>query len=244
MQDNAQHTNNVYRTLPHAEFIDVKERILYEDNHILIFNKRSGEIVQADKTEDECLSEKLKAFIAQRDNKPGAVFMGVTHRLDRPVSGIVVFAKTSKALSRLNEAFRVGDMHKTYWAVVCQKPKENEKILVHYLTRNEKQNKAYAYTLPKPGAKEAKLKYKFLKSTERYFLLEVELYTGRHHQIRVQLASIGCIIKGDLKYGAPRSNPDGSISLHSRSIKFVHPVKKEEMLVTAPPFCPVMKSCI
>lgn len=244
MQDNAQHTNNVYRTLPHAEFIDVKERILYEDNHILIFNKRSGEIVQADKTEDECLSEKLKAFIAQRDNKPGAVFMGVTHRLDRPVSGIVVFAKTSKALSRLNEAFRVGDMHKIYWAVVCQKPKENEKMLVHYLTRNEKQNKAYAYTLPKPGAKEAKLKYKFLKSTERYFLLEVELYTGRHHQIRVQLASIGCIIKGDLKYGAPRSNPDGSISLHSRSIKFVHPVKKEEMLVTAPPFCPVMKSCI
>ncbi|MDO4736079.1 MAG: RluA family pseudouridine synthase [Bacteroidia bacterium] len=243
MSEQAQHINNVYRTLPKAEFIDVKERILYEDNHILIFNKRSGEIVQADKTEDECLSEKLKAFIAQRDSKPGAVFMGVTHRLDRPVSGIVVFAKTSKALSRLNEAFRVGDMHKTYWAVVCNKPKEDEKMLVHYLTRNEKQNKAYAFTQPKSGAKEAKLKYKFLKATDRYFLLEVELYTGRHHQIRVQLASIGCIIKGDLKYGAPRSNKDGSISLHSRSIKFVHPVKKEEMLITAPVFCPVMKSC-
>lgn len=243
MSEQAQHINNVYRTLPKAEFIDVKERILYEDNHILIFNKRSGEIVQADKTEDECLSEKLKAFIAQRDSKPGAVFMGVTHRLDRPVSGIVVFAKTSKALSRLNEAFRVGDMHKTYWAVVCNKPKEDEKMLVHYLTRNEKQNKAYAFTQPKSGAKEAKLKYKFQKATDRYFLLEVELYTGRHHQIRVQLASIGCVIKGDLKYGAPRSNKDGSISLHSRSIKFVHPVRKEQMMVTAPPFCPIMKAC-
>ena len=234
----------IYRQLTSEEFNDLASRILYEDNHLLVVNKKVGEIVQGDKTSDEPLTETYKAFIAQRDAKPGQVFMGLPHRLDRPVSGAVIFAKTSKALSRLNEAFRVGDMHKTYWAVVCQKPKETEKVLVHYLTRNEKQNKAYAYTLPKPGAKEAKLKYKFLKSTDRYFLLEVELYTGRHHQIRVQLASIGCIIKGDLKYGAPRSNPDGSISLHSRSIKFVHPVKKEEMLVTAPPFCPVMKSCI
>ena len=214
----------VYRRLSQQEFNDIAGRILYEDNHLLIFNKRSGEIVQADKTEDECMSTTLKAFVAQRDNKPGAVFMGVVHRL--------------------NEAFRTGQMHKTYWAVVCNRPKEDEKLLTHYLTRNEKQNKTYTSLTPKQGAKEAKLRYKFLKATERYFLLEVELFTGRHHQIRAQLSAIGCVIKGDLKYGAPRSNPDGSISLHSRHVRFTHPVRKEEMEIVAPPFCPIMKSCL
>lgn len=224
----------VYRDIQGGEFNDIASRILYEDNHLLVFNKRSGEIVQADKTQDECLSEKLKAFIAKRDSKPGAVFLGVVHRLDRPVSGAVMFAKTSKALERVNRAFREGDMHKTYWALVCNKPQEPEAELKHYLTRNEKQNKTYASSVPKKDAKEARLKYTLIKSTDRYHLLEVILYTGRHHQIRCQLASIGCVIKGDLKYGAPRSNPDGSICLHSRSIQFVHPVKKEEMTIVAP----------
>lgn len=228
-----------YRDIPLVEFDDISARILFEDNHLLVFNKRSGEIVQADKTEDECLGEKLKAFIAQRDAKPGAVFLGVVHRLDRPVSGAVIFAKTSKALERMNKAFRDGEVHKTYWALVCGKPQEEEKLLTHYLTRNEKQNKTYTSLLPKAGAKEARLKYKLIRTTDRYFLLEVELYTGRHHQIRAQLAAIGCIIKGDLKYGAPRSNPDGSISLHAHSVKFVHPVKKEEIGLVAPPFCPI-----
>lgn len=226
--------NNIYRDIPGGEFNDIAFRILYEDNHLLVFNKRSGEIVQADKTQDECLSEKLKAFIAKRDSKPGAVFLGVVHRLDRPVSGAVMFAKSSKALERVNKAFREGDMHKKYWALVCSRPQQPEAELKHYLTRNEKQNKTYASLVPKRDAKEARLKYTLIKSTERYFLLEVELYTGRHHQIRCQLAAIGCVIKGDLKYGAPRSNPDGSICLHSRSIRFVHPVKKEEMTIEAP----------
>ncbi len=223
-----------YRDIPGGEFNDIASRILYEDNHLLVFNKRSGEIVQADKTQDECLSEKLKAFIAKRDSKPGAVFLGVVHRLDRPVSGAVMFAKSSKALERVNKAFREGDMHKRYWALVCSKPQLPEAELKHYLTRNEKQNKTYASVTPKKDAKEARLKYTLIKSTDRYFLLEVILYTGRHHQIRCQLSAIGCVIKGDLKYGAPRSNPDGSICLHSRSIRFVHPVKKEEMTIEAP----------
>ncbi|MEG0518973.1 MAG: RluA family pseudouridine synthase [Bacteroidales bacterium] len=230
----------LYRNIATEEFNDIATRILFEDNHLLIFNKRTGEIVQADKTEDECLSEKLKAFIAQRDSKPGAVFLGVVHRLDRPVSGAVMFAKTSKALERINKAFRDGDMHKTYWALVCKRPEEDEKELKHYLIRNEKQNKTYVCDFEKPGSKEARLKYKLIKVTDRYFLLEVELYTGRHHQIRAQLSTIGCVIKGDLKYGAPRSNPDGSISLHARSIRFIHPVKKEEVEIIAPCFCPVM----
>lgn len=226
--------NKIYRDIPGGEFNDIASRILYEDNHLLIFNKRSGEIVQADKTQDECLSEKLKAFIAKRDSKPGAVFLGVVHRLDRPVSGAVMFAKSSKALERVNKAFREGDMHKTYWALVCSKPQLPTAELKHYLTRNEKQNKTYASPTPKKDAKEARLKYTLIKSTDRYHLLEVILYTGRHHQIRCQLASVGCVIKGDLKYGAPRSNPDGSICLHSRSIRFTHPVKKEEMTIVAP----------
>lgn len=230
----------IYRDITTEEFNDIAARILFEDNHLLIFNKRTGEIVQADKTEDECLSEKIKAFIAQRDSKPGAVFLGVVHRLDRPVSGAVMFAKTSKALERVNKAFRDGEMHKIYWALVCKRPKEDEKELKHYLTRNEKQNKTYVCDFEKSGSKEARLKYKLIKVTDRYFLLEVELYTGRHHQIRAQLSTIGCIIKGDLKYGAPRSNPDGSISLHARSIRFIHPVKKEEIEVIAPCFCPIM----
>ncbi len=236
--------NTVYREMPEAEFNNIASRILYEDNHLLIFNKVSGEIVQADKTQDECLSQTLKTFIAKRDSKPGAVFLGVVHRLDRPVSGAVIFAKTSKALERLNKAFRDGDMHKTYWALVCNRPQPAEAELKHYLTRNERQNKTYCSATPKTGAKEARLKYKLIQTTERYFLLEVILYTGRHHQIRAQLSSIGCVIKGDLKYGAPRSNPDGSICLHSRSVELVHPVRKEPMHIVAPLISPAFTAII
>ena len=221
---------SIYRTLPESEFRNLESRILYEDNHIIVFNKRSGEIVQGDKTGDEPLSETLKAFIAQRDGKPGQVFMGVPHRLDRPVSGVCLFAKTSKALERLNDMLRGGEIHKTYWALTANKPPREEDTLTDFLTRNEKQNKSY---ISKTG-KEAKLKYKLIQTTDRYFLLEIELYTGRHHQIRCQLAGMGCPIKGDLKYGAKRSNPDGGISLHARHIQFIHPVKKTEVDVTAP----------
>ncbi len=208
--------------------------ILYEDNHMMAVNKRSGDIVQGDKTGDEPLSETLKVFIKQRDNKPGNVFVGVPHRLDRPVSGVTLFAKTSKALERLNELFRNGSIQKTYWAIVKNRPPKDVDVLTHYLTRNEKQNKSYASDTPKAGAKEAKLQYKLLVSGDNYHLLEVQLFTGRHHQIRCQLAAIGAPIKGDLKYGAPRSNPDGSISLHARSAAFVHPVKKEPVAIVAP----------
>lgn len=224
----------VYRDMSKEEFDDIAGRILYEDNHLLVFNKRSGEIVQADRTEDECLGTTLKVFIAHRDNKPGFVYLGVIHRLDRPVSGAVIFAKTSKALERMNKAFREGHMHKIYWALVCEKPAEDEKILTHYLTRNQEKNKTYASLRPRPNSKEARLRYKFLYSTDHYHLLEVELFTGRQHQIRAQLSAIGCPIKGDLKYGAPRSNPDASISLHSRLVRFTHPVKKEPMEIIAP----------
>ncbi|MEN6619409.1 MAG: RNA pseudouridine synthase [Rikenellaceae bacterium] len=209
--------------------------ILYEDNHLVVVNKRAGEIVQGDKTGDEPLSEKISLYIAERDNKQGVAFIGVPHRLDRPVSGIAVFAKTSKALERMNEMFRNGDIEKKYWAIVANKPEHPVAELKHYLVKNEKQNKSYANLLPKKDAKEARLRYKLLASSDRYHLLEVELLTGRHHQIRCQLSEIGCPIKGDLKYGAPRSNPDGSISLHARSIKFLHPVKKTEILILAPP---------
>ena len=219
-----------YREMSPEEYRDINDRILYEDNHLLIFNKRTGEIVQGDKTGDEPLSETLKAFIAQRDSKPGQVFMGVPHRLDRPVSGVCVFAKTSKALERLNEMLRKGELHKTYWAMVANKPPKESDTLTDMLVRNEAQNKSY---VAKNG-KEARLKYTLIQTTERYFLLEVELYTGRHHQIRCQLAHMGCPIKGDLKYGAKRSNPDGGISLMARRIQFIHPVKKTEVDVTAP----------
>lgn len=215
----------VYRQLDKEEFEDISSRILWEDNHIIIFNKRVGEIVQGDKTGDEPLSETLKAFIAQRDNKPGRVFLGVPHRLDRPVSGVTLFAKRSKSLERLNEMLREGTIDKRYWALVGKRPEPESGELKHFLLRNEKQNKSYAYDHPKPGSKEARLKYRLIKSTDRYFLLEIELLTGRHHQIRCQLATIGSPIKGDLKYGAPRSNRDGGISLHARSISFTHPIQ-------------------
>ena len=220
----------IYRALPEPEYRDLESRILYEDNHLLIFNKRTGEIVQGDKTGDEPLSETLKAFIAQRDGKPGQVFMGVPHRLDRPVSGVCVFAKTSKALERLNEMLRQGAIHKTYWALTANRPPQDSDTLTDFLVRNEAQNKSY---VAKNG-KEARLKYTLIQTTDRYFLLEVELYTGRHHQIRCQLAHMGCPIKGDLKYGAKRSNPDGGISLMARRIQFIHPVKKTEVDVLAP----------
>lgn len=224
-----------YRRLGAEEFGDLSSRILHEDNHVLVFNKAVGEIVQGDKTGDECLAETLKAFIAQRDGKPGKVFLGIPHRLDRPVSGIVVFAKTSKALSRLSEMFRSGDIHKTYWALSCQPPEKESGELTDWLSRNEKMNKSFIVKPGSPGSKEAKLLYRLLGRTDRYSLIEVRLLTGRHHQIRCQLAGMGCVIKGDLKYGAPRSNPDGGICLHSREIKFVHPVRKDEMDIIAPP---------
>jgi 23S rRNA pseudouridine1911/1915/1917 synthase len=208
--------------------------ILYEDNHIIIVNKASGEIVQGDKTGDEPLVETLKKFIKERDAKPGNVFMGLVHRLDRPVSGVVVFAKTSKALSRLNEMFRNGDVHKTYWAVTAARPPKEEDTITSYITTVEKTNRSYASARPKAGAKEARLAYRLIAASDRYNLLEVNLMTGRKHQIRVQLSSIGCPVKGDLKYGAKRSNPDGSISLHARRVVFVHPVSKKHIDVTAP----------
>ena len=208
--------------------------VIYEDNHIIIVNKKSGEIVQGDKTGDRPLSDIVKDYIKEKYAKPGAVFLGVVHRLDRPVSGLVVFARTSKALSRLNKMFAEGKVHKTYWAIVKNAPLVSEGTLEHWLVRNEKQNKSYAYDSEKPNAKKAILKYRVLSHSENYSLLEVNLMTGRHHQIRCQLAAMGCPIKGDLKYGAPRSNPDGSISLMSRRVEFVHPVSKETIIVEAP----------
>ncbi len=208
--------------------------VVYEDNHIIIVNKQSGEIVQGDKTGDTPLSDIVKQYIKEKYNKPGNVFLGVVHRLDRPVSGLVVFAKTSKALSRLNEMFRTGDVHKTYWAIVKKNDIAPEATLTDWLTRNERQNKSYAHNREVPGAKKAVLSYKVRSMSDNYMLLEVRLMTGRHHQIRCQLAHMGCPIKGDLKYGSPRSNPDGSISLMSRRVEFVHPVSKETIVVEAP----------
>jgi len=254
--------NSVYRDMSDEEMMDISSRILFEDNHFLIFNKRSGEIVQGDKTGDEPLSETLKAFIAQRDGKTGQVFMGVAHRLDRPVSGAVLFAKTGKGLERINEMLRTGEIHKTYWALV-QTPDQragfeggNSKDygtdrldgcgrglvdsvanpegwveLRNYLYRDEKKNKSFPYQgqgFPPHGYKEARLRYRILKELERYTLLEVMLLTGRHHQIRCQLSSVGCPIKGDLKYGSRRSNSDGSICLHARRIEFLHPIGRKD----------------
>lgn len=209
-------------------------KVVYEDNHLIVVNKTASEIVQGDKTGDEPLSEIVKRYIKEKYAKPGNVFLGVTHRLDRPVSGLVLFAKTGKALARMNEMFRNGEVKKTYWAIVKQRPPQEEGELVHYLVRNEKQNKSYAYDREVKDSKKAILHYRLIAHSENYFLLEVDLKTGRHHQIRCQLAKMGCPIKGDLKYGFPRSNPDGSICLHARQIRFVHPVSKLPVDITAP----------
>ena len=210
-------------------------QILYEDNHILVVNKFPGEIVQADKTMDESLRERLQRFIKERDQKPGNVFLGVPHRVDRPVSGVVLFAKTGKALERFNKIFYDRNIQKKYWAITLEKPQPESGRLKHYLVRNTTQNKSYAYARPKPNAKEALLNYCCVGSSDRYHFVEIELLTGRHHQIRAQLSAIGCPIKGDLKYGAPRSNPDGGISLHARSLSFIHPIKQIPLHMVAPP---------
>lgn len=208
--------------------------VLYEDNHIIIVNKAPSEIVQGDKTGDKPLSEIVKTYLKEKYNKSGNVFCGVTHRLDRPTSGVVVFAKTSKALTRLNDMFRDGEVEKTYWAIVKNCPPKEEDSLTHYLVKDEKTNKSSAYDGEKPHTKKAVLHYNVIARSENYYLLEIRLETGRHHQIRCQLAKIGSPVKGDLKYGAKRSNPDGSISLHARNIHFIHPVSKEEINITAP----------
>lgn len=209
--------------------------VLYEDNHLILVNKAVGEIVQGDRTGDRTLADDVKQYIKQTCHKPGNVFLGVAHRLDRPVSGVVCFARTSKALARLNELFRRGgQIEKTYWAIVATRPPQSEGTLTDYLVRNERQNKSYCVAEGTPGAKQAMLRYRLLASSDRYHLLEVQLLTGRHHQIRCQLAHMGCPVRGDLKYGAPRSNADGGISLHARHIAFEHPVSHVPLSVTAP----------
>jgi 23S rRNA pseudouridine1911/1915/1917 synthase len=208
--------------------------VLLEDNHLIVINKKASQIVQGDKTGDVPLSEHLKNYLKVKYNKPGKVFLGVVHRLDRPVSGVVVFARTDKALSRMNEIFRSRDVQKVYWAIVEHRPAQNEGKLINWLNKNEKQNKSYVVKEGSAGALRAELDYKLLASSDKYHLLEVQLHTGRHHQIRCQLAHMGCIIKGDLKYGAKRSNPDASISLHARGISFTHPVKGELVDIVAP----------
>lgn len=220
-------------------------QVLYEDNHLIAINKRPGDIVQGDKTGDAPLSEIVKEYIKEKYNKPGNVYLGVAHRLDRPTSGIVVFAKTSKALPRLNKLFAEKDAKKTYWAVVKNQPPKQSDTLTHWLKRNTKQNKSYGHTKEVSESKKAVLTYTVLKKLDNYFLLEIDLQTGRHHQIRAQLAAIGCIIKGDLKYGADRSNKDGSIHLHARYLSFVHPVKKELLQLTAsPPNEAIWNACL
>lgn len=208
-------------------------QVLHEDNHIIIVNKRVGDIVQGDKTGDKPLNEVVKAYLKEKHNKPGNVYLGVVHRLDRPTSGIVLFSKTSKALPRLNKLFQQKDAKKTYWAVVKNRPPKDQDILVHYLKRNPKQNKSFAHKNEVPDSKKAILEYRILKELDNYFLLEVDLKTGRHHQIRSQLSAIGCPIKGDLKYGFDRSNNDAGIHLHARKLEFIHPVKKEPIIVFA-----------
>lgn len=210
-------------------------QILFEDNHLIVVNKRPGDIVQGDKTGDMPLSEVVKEYIKLKYNKPGNVYLGVVHRLDRPTSGIVLFAKTSKALPRLNKLFADKAAKKTYWAIVKQIPEKTSDTLIHWLKRNPKQNKSYAHTNEVPDSKKAILEYRLIKKLDRYALLEIDLKTGRHHQIRSQLSGIGSPIKGDLKYGFDRSNPDGSIHLHARKLVFVHPVKKETITLLAPP---------
>jgi 23S rRNA pseudouridine1911/1915/1917 synthase len=225
--------NNPIPSKPKFNNLDVSS-ILYEDNHLIAINKTCSDLVQGDKTGDYTLPDRIKAYLKEKYNKPGNVFCGVTHRLDRPTSGIVLFAKTSKALTRLNVLFKTHDVKKTYWAIVKETPKQTTGTLTHYLIRNEKQNKSYAYDTERIDAKKAVLSYTTLAKSDNYCLLEVNLETGRHHQIRCQLAKIGCPIKGDLKYGFARSNPDGGISLHARQIEFIHPVSKEKIIITAP----------
>ena len=208
--------------------------IIYEDNHLIAVNKSVSEIVQGDKTGDVPLSEAVKQWLKEKYNKSGNVFVGVTHRLDRPVSGIVLFAKTSKALARLNDMFKNGEIKKTYWAIVKKMPPKPEDELTHFLIKNEKQNKTYPYDIEKPNSKKAVLLYKLIGKSDNYYLLEIELKTGRHHQIRCQLAAIGCPVKGDLKYGFDRSNKDGGICLHARYVSFIHPVSKERIEIEAP----------
>ncbi len=215
--------------------IPISDRILYEDNHLIVLNKLPSEIVQGDKTGDTPLSEDVKEFIKNKYNKPGNVFTGVIHRIDRPVSGAVVMAKTSKALTRMNELVKNRAMKKVYWAIVQKRPDKEQSELKHFLIRDQKRNKSKAYDRAKSESKEAILEYKLIGESDKYFLLEIDLKTGRHHQIRAQLSAIGCPIKGDLKYGAPRSNKNASISLHARSIDFMHPIKKEMIKVVAPP---------
>ncbi|MFK6999867.1 RluA family pseudouridine synthase [Flavobacterium oreochromis] len=208
--------------------------VLYEDNHLIVINKRVGDIVQGDKTGDKPLSEVVKEYIKEKYNKPGEVFLGVVHRLDRPTTGIVLFAKTSKALSRLNDLFKNRETQKTYWAVVKNKPDQKEATLIHYLKRNPQKNTSKAYIKEIPDSKKAILDYKIIKELNNYFALEINLQTGRHHQIRSQLSAIGCPIKGDLKYGFDRSNIDGGIHLHARNLQLIHPVSKEKINIIAP----------
>lgn len=208
--------------------------VLFEDNHLLVVNKRAGDIVQGDKTGDIPLSDIAKAYLKKKYNKPGDVFLGVVHRLDRPTTGIVVFARTSKALTRLNDLFRNRETEKTYWALVTARPSAASGKLEHHLSRHEKTNTSRAHLKPVPGSKAASLSYRTIKELDRYTLLEIDLHTGRHHQIRAQLKAIGCPIKGDLKYGAPRSNPDGGIHLHARKLIIHHPVTKELLTIVAP----------
>ncbi|PTM09499.1 MAG: RNA pseudouridine synthase [Bacteroidetes bacterium] len=219
-------------------------QVLYEDNHIIIINKRVGDIVQGDKTGDKPLSDVVKDYIKKKYNKPGNVYLGVTHRLDRPTTGIVMFAKTSKVLPRLNKLFADKKVNKTYWAIVKEKPLKEKDTLIHWLKKNPKNNKSTAYNNEIKDSKEAILHYEIIKQLNNYFLLEINLETGRHHQIRCQLSSIGSSIKGDLKYGFDRSNIDGGIHLHSRKIDFIHPVSKEHISVIAPtPQDPIWDAC-
>jgi len=209
-------------------------QVLYEDNHLIAVNKTGSDLVQGDETGDEPLSEKVKAYIKEKYKKPGDVFLGVVHRLDRPVTGVVLFARTSKALSRMNKLFQEKDVRKIYWAIVAELPPEDEGRLKHFMLKDSNKNKSYALPKKRAGSKEGILDYRLISSTSNYHLLEVDLKTGRHHQIRSQLAKIGCPIKGDLKYGAPRSNPGGGVSLHARRMEFVHPVKQEKVKIEAP----------
>lgn len=215
--------------------MEIADRVLYEDNHLIAMNKLPGELVQGDETGDRTLADDVKSYLKEKYSKPGNVFLGIPHRLDRPTSGIVVYCRTDKALSRMTALFRTSDVKKTYWAIVDRAPERREGELVHYITRNAAQNKSIASAKERPGSKIARLSYRLIASSENYHLLEIDLHTGRHHQIRAQLAAIGIHIKGDLKYGAARSNPDGGICLHARHVSFIHPIRKEMVSITADP---------